>query len=143
MSERPGFNPNQMINFSPKPEGLMRVVERIEYRAGWTFEVKEIDRGQDSYGLTLIIRSLTADSYAPEMARKTKHYFIVPAASYNERTWRRWVFDCVLLVEQHEACEFFKVDGQRPYAPHHGNGENPYVIFERGTDEEARKWPGQ
>jgi hypothetical protein len=36
-----------------------------------------------------------------------------------------------------EACEFFKIGEHRPYAPHHGPGNNPYTIFDHGTREDA------
>lgn len=61
----------------------------------------------------------------------------VPPAAYDRRSWQRWLFDQVLLVEQHEACEFFQVDGRRPYAPNHGPGRNPYTIHELGTAADA------
>ena len=41
-------------------------------------------------------------------------------------------------VERHEACEFFQIDGERPYAPHHGPGNDPYIVFDHGTDEDVR-----
>lgn len=46
-------------------------------------------------------------------------------------------------VEIHEACEFSRFvddDGreERPWAPHHGPGENPYVIFEMGSESDVR-----
>lgn len=32
----------------------------------------------------------------------------VPAAAYNEQSWTRWLLEQILLVEKHEAMEFFK-----------------------------------
>jgi len=43
----------------------------------------------------------------------------------------------LVLVETHEAMEFFKVDKHRPFAPNHGPGRNPYSIHERGSDLDA------
>lgn len=34
--------------------------------------------------------------------------------------------------------EFFVIDGERPYAPNHGPGHDPYTIRETSTDEERR-----
>lgn len=62
----------------------------------------------------------------------------MPPASYNRQSWRRWLFEQVLLVERHEACEFFVVDGERPYAPRHGPGNDPYVVVEYAKDEDRR-----
>ena len=66
------------------------------------------------------------------------HYFPVPPAAYDVRSWRRWLLEQVLLVERHEACEFFQLAGDRPYAPSHGPGNDPYLIRELGTDEDVR-----
>ncbi len=62
----------------------------------------------------------------------------MPPAAYDERSWRRWLFDQIGLVETHERCEFFEVDGDKPYAPSHGFGQDPYIIRELGTEEDQR-----
>lgn len=133
---------NTLMNYqqAPYPTVLARLVEKLEYRR-WRFRLEELDRGQNSTGLTLIITTLGVNSYDPgdwTDNYRVHHYMLVPPAAYNEVSWRRWLLEQVLLVERHEACEFFKIGGVRPYAPHHGPGNDPYVIFERGTDEEAR-----
>lgn len=125
---------------APFPELLAGLVDRLVYRPNWRFRLANHDRGQGSEGLTLIIVTHGYDSYNPKNGEtyRVQHFMPVPPASYNEQSWRRWLFDQCLLVERHECCEFFKIDGKRPYAPHHGPGNDPYVVFERGTDEEAR-----
>lgn len=133
---------NTLMNYqqAPYPTILAKLVEKLEYRR-WRFRLEELDRGQNSTGLTLIITTLGVNSYDPgdwTDDYRVNHYMLVPPAAYNEASWRRWLLEQVLLVERHEACEFFKIGGVRPYAPHHGPGNDPYVIFERGTDEEAR-----
>lgn len=45
----------------------------------------------------------------------------------------RWAFDQLLLVERHEAGEFFTVDGARPFFPHHQLEGSPYVLVDRRT----------
>jgi hypothetical protein len=120
------------------PTLLADLVKRISYKGGWTFELVDMDRGQGSAGLTLNIVIATPDSYDPEgRIRRVAHYVIVPAAAYDERAWIRWLLDQCLLVEQHECCEFFKIDGKRPFSPNHGPGRNPYSILEKGTLEDA------
>lgn len=125
---------------APYPTVLQALVERLEYRPGWSFRLCHYDRGQDSIGLTLIIVTRGYDSYNPDNGEtyRVRHFMPVPPASYNEQSWQRWLLEQCLLVERHECCEFFKIDGKRPYAPHHGPGNDPYIIWERGTDEEAR-----
>lgn len=128
------------FNVAPLPVILANLVGRMQYREGWRFNLVMLDRGQGSIGLTLVITTLGVNSYAPERGNtyRVNHYMPVPPAAYNEQSWRRWLFEQCLLIERHECCEFFKIDGKRPYAPHHGPGNDPYIVFERGTDEEAR-----
>lgn len=120
------------------PTPLTQLVAGLAYKANWHFEVKVTDRGQGSHGLTLCILITTPDSYHPEELRRVMHYMPVPPAAFDRRSWRRWLFDQILLVERHEACEFFQVNGERPYAPHHGPGNDPYIVFDHGTDEDVR-----
>ena len=135
------FNCRSMSSqIAPYPEILATLVESLEYRPNWRFRLVNHDRGQGSQGLTLIIVTHGYDSYNPANGEtyRVQHFMPVPPAAFNEQSWRRWLFDQCLLVERHECCEFFKINGKRPYAPHHGPGNDPYVVFERGTDEEAR-----
>ena len=127
----------KMTQSAPYPHALASLVCRLSYKKGWSFRLAHIDRGQGSEGLTLVIRVDCQNSYAPEEIFRVVHYMIVPAAAYDERAWMRWLLDQVLLVESHEACEFFKVDGKRPYSPNHGPGRNPYSILEKGTARDA------
>lgn len=125
---------------APYPHVLHDLVRRLEYRPGWRIRLEDIDRGQGSLGLTLTVTTQGYDSYHPEQGEtyRVNHYMPVPPAAYDETSWRRWLLEQLLLVERHEACKFFKVGGRRPYAPHHGPGNDPYVVFERGTDLAAR-----
>jgi hypothetical protein len=126
-----------MRQIAPDPS-LAVLVNQLKYKEGWQFTLEDIDRGQGSEGLTLIIQITCQDSYHPEKRMTVLHYMIVPAAAYDERSWCRWLLDQILLVEQHEACEFFMVDNHRPYAPNHGPGNNPYTIFDQGFREDAQ-----
>jgi hypothetical protein len=124
---------------APWPTELEWLVKACKYREGWKFILKpDSDRGQNSNGTTLEIIIDCVDTYAPDEDIRIRHLFIVPAASYNMRSWRRWLFDRILDVEKHEAMEFFQIDGARPYAPNHGPGHDPYIIFEEGTTQEKR-----
>ncbi len=126
-----------MKQIAPAPTILESLVERLSYKKGWTFQLVDKDRGQGSEGLTLIITVRGPDSYHPDQFIAVAHYMIVPAASYNERSWRRWLLDQILLVERHEACEFFQIDGEHVYGPNHGPGNDPYIIFDQGNKEDS------
>lgn len=128
-----------MLQEAPDPEILFRLVAGLTYKPGWYFNLRSIDRGQGSVGLTLDILTCTTNSYHPEQTNyRVHHYMPVPPAAYDERSWRRWLLEQLFLVERHEACEFFVIDGERPYGPHHGPGNDPYIVFDHGTDEEVR-----
>lgn len=76
--------------------------------------------------------------------RYTRHEFVVPVATYDYENWRRWVYDRLCSAALHEVGEWFMDDGVRVFAPHHGNGEDPYVQWQTLPDREARvaKAPG-
>lgn len=128
------------VQYSPFPGELAALVEALEYRPGWVIKLEDKDRGQGSRGLTLVITTKGYDSYNPGNGEtyRVNHYMPVPPAAFNRVSWQHWLFDQCVLVERHECMEFFRINGKRPYAPHHGPGNDPYIVFERGSDEEAR-----
>jgi hypothetical protein len=100
-------------------------------------------REDESNFAVLYIFTYMPDSFKPDEMRHTRHEFVVPVATYHKAAWTRWVFDRFMGIETHEACESFQVDGVRVYAPHHGNGEDPYAFWPGGTREQKRKHPGE
>lgn len=144
-----------MRQVAPDPQPLFELMDKLTYKSNWQFDLLDKDRGQGSEGLTLCIRIVTPDSYHPDRLRSVIHYMPVPPAAYDKRSWQRWLFDQILLVETHEACESFRFEYdtpnqigtellgtnhhiERPYAPSHGPGSDPYLIRELGTDLDAR-----
>jgi hypothetical protein len=131
-----------MVQRAPWPHALEKVLGQTTYKQDVIFQLHTCNRDDGCEGLTLDIICNATDSYAPEHVRRTRHRFIVPAATYDERAWTRWVFDRVIEIEVHEACEFFKVNNVRPYAPTHGAGRNPYVVVEHAGEGESAVPPG-
>lgn len=164
-----GVQENRMTSTAqlfPYPAELEALVHRLRYRPGWEFNLTDWDRGQGSQGLTLIITTCGYDSYHPDRGEtyRVNHYMPVPPASFNQRSWQNWLFEQILLVEKHEAMEFFALwpahcDGElfadtppggedpvmfRPYAPAHGPGNDPYLRLTHGTDLDRRtRYTGQ
>jgi hypothetical protein len=129
------------IQQAPYPTVLEELVAKVKYRPGWRVRLMAgLDRGQGSVGTTLVITTMGFDSYHPESGRdyRVNHYMPVPPAAYDERSWRRWLFEQFLLVERHECMEFFQIGKRRLYAPHHGPGNDCYAVFEHGTAEDVR-----
>ena len=132
-----------LTQIAPYPVALNLILAELTYRPRWNVYLEDMRRGQGSEGLTLVVDALVQDSRAAfptddQMPLiRVHHLFPVPPAAYNMRSWRRWVFDRLLEVERHEAAEFFVVDGERPFAPLHGPGNDPYMVVE-ATPTEAR-----
>lgn len=124
---------------APYPFELADAVEEASYRPGWELRLEDLDRGQGSAGLTLVVTSLGYDTYHPERGEtyRVMHYMPVPPAAFDRRQWERWLLDQLLLIEGHECCEFLVVGGRRPFAPNHGPGRDPYSLREVGSVEDA------
>lgn len=123
---------------APYPDALADLVARLRYRDGFRVHLTHMDRGQGSRGLTLVVNITGPDTYHPERTISVNHLFPVPPAAYDARSWRRWLFDQIGLVELHERCEWFTIDGAKPYAPSHGPGNDPYLVREVGTTDDVR-----
>jgi hypothetical protein len=128
---------NRQVGPDDAADILARLVPRITYKPGWTFELAEISRGQGCEGLTLMIGATVSDSFGNGTVGVLHLMPVLPAA-YDEESWIRWILEQILLVEQHEALEFFRVDGEQPYFPEHGPGRNPYSIAQIKTPEQAQ-----
>lgn len=142
MSTTPRPNPagdGRIGQFAPDPHELRQLVDGLTYKPGWTFTLHDwLDRGQGSVGTTLVITALVLDSYHPASHIRVNHYMPVPPAAFDTRSWRRWLLEQILLVERHEAAEFFAVHEDRPYAPSHAAGNDPYLVRELGTIADQR-----
>lgn len=112
---------------------------REQHPSGYRFTFRRQD--EDNFAI-LEIFSYNPDTFNPSEMRYTRHEFIVPVATYNKQAWTRWVFDCIVKMEMHEITEWFMVDGKRVYAPHHGNGWDPYSFWPGHDVAEKKKHPG-
>ena len=122
---------------APYPQTLFELVSQLDYK-GWRVTLADLDRGQGSKGLTLVITREGPDTYHPEKIIRVNHYMPVPPAAFNAGSWQRWLFEQFLLVETHECAEHFMIGGERAFCPNHGNGEDPYVIHDPTADEARR-----
>ena len=103
---------------------LERLVGQIGFMPGWSFELR-IDPGDR--GLCLVVTLETVDFYDPaHPPYSVTHWLFVPPATHDERSWSRWLLEQILLVQRHEAMEAFTIDGERPFPPGHGGGNDPY-----------------
>lgn len=108
------------------------LVGRLSYRDGWQFKMG------GPGGSVLCVYAHTVDSQARHQRRFTQHQFPAPDGLGDEHAAARWIFDRLLLVERHEAGEFFAVDGRFPFFPHHQDEGSPHELVDRWDD---LTWP--
>lgn len=101
------------------------LVPSLRYKPGWEFKV-----GGPGAGF-LCVFARTPDSMHPGRERTTQHMFRLPDVDRSVEEWARWVFGRLLLVELHEAGEFFQVGVFRPHFPHHQDEGDPYELVDR------------
>lgn len=114
---------------------LRRLVREVRCKPGWSFRLVLEDGG----ALRLVIRVQGTDSARPDDGATIviDHYHPVPTATYNERTWLRWLFEQCRRVENHELGEWFRIGGERPFQPLHGPGECPYTVHDIRPESDA------
>lgn len=124
------------------PPHLPELVKSLSYKPGWEFSLKPFFEGHEERGLAFYVISDTENSLDPSTRIRVRHEFLVPPASWNRDTWAAWILDRVGDVELHERNEFLRIDGVREFAPHHGNGEDPYRTWHVSDYETAKKRAG-
>ena len=141
------MTPMQQTQIAPYPDPLADLVSRLSYREseGWKVWLDDdLQRDKpgrhtgESRGMTLVVQRCGPDSYSPKSVIAVNHYFAVPPATYDARSWQWWLFEQIGLVELHERMESFLIDGKPAYPPAHGPGNSPYLVLEYGTDEDRR-----
>lgn len=124
-------------------DALAQVVSDVAYKEGWSVRLDYIERPTEQYagskGLTLRISAAVPNSVRPGEMTYVEHWMAVPPTSWGRETWVRWVLDQIILVETHEAMEFYAVSGHKPYFPAHGPGRDPYEIALTDAEIERRK----
>jgi hypothetical protein len=142
----------RMTQSAPFPEALDEAVRVLHTYDHWRFRLGHMPRDTEGVwpnekaiteGLTLEIRIAPPDAYHPEKPRPVRHLFIVPAATYDRQSWMAWLLARCEDVQRHELCEHFRLEHvdervERPFAPNHGPGRDPYIVFHYASDEDRR-----
>lgn len=119
------------------PSGLKEIVN--ETKIVWPGWEVFLGRDNEDTGYPVLhIVSDTWDSYDTTKRMRVNHSFLVPMASYNARVWEAWIMERLCDVFRHEAGEILLIDGVRKFAPHHGNGEDPYITWYVGDLADTR-----
>lgn len=116
---------------------LRWLVRHLQYKPGWTLELTEYANEGGPWHRWLRVYVQTPDSLTGAPTTII-HQIAVPdlrelppgPPGTPERFWRRWLLNRLIGIETHEACEFFTVDGVKPFFPPHEPGVDPYVVRE-------------
>lgn len=113
---------------------LARVVAETKCKPGWSFRLVDEDGA-----LRLFIKLVGTDNYDHSKPFVVNHVHPVPVTTYNEKSWRRWIFDQCIRTMNHEIGESLRFGEQelRPFAPMHGPGEDPYTVHEVRSEIDA------
>jgi hypothetical protein len=113
---------------------LARVVLETKCKPGWSFQLVDEDGAK-----RLVITIRGVDNYDHSRPLTINHYHPVPITTYNEKSWRRWIFEQCLRTTNHEIGESLRFGSEelRPFAPMHGPGEDPYTVHEIRPERDA------
>lgn len=112
---------------APYPIALQKIVEESFYEPEWSFTLAVYEREVGGEGLTLRIRFPAPDNCDPAGTIVFLiHDFEVPARTLDDESWAKWVFDCIMLAERHEAMEKFRVAGKQVFFPAHSATSDMY-----------------
>jgi hypothetical protein len=115
---------------------LRKLVGEVQCKPGWSFDLMDEDGA-----LRLVITIPGVDSFNPDRPFTVMHYHPVPTTTFNEKSWRRWIFDQCMRTETHEVSEWLRFGSGdqeiRPFLPTHGPGEDPYANREYRHEDDA------
>lgn len=114
---------------------LNKIVLETSCKPGWTFFLTNDGEGHAE----LIIQIQGRNNYDHTKPFTVNHVHPVPYTTYNEKSWRRWIFDQCIRTMNHEIGESlrFGPNEERPFAPMHGPGEDPYTVHEWRPESDA------
>jgi hypothetical protein len=111
---------------------LARIVAETKCKPGWSFWLADEDGAK-----RLVIQIAGVHNYDHSLPFIVNHYHPVPITTYNEKSWRRWIFEQCIRTMNHEIGESLRFGDVRPFEPLHGPGEDPYTVHEFRPDSDA------
>jgi hypothetical protein len=90
-------------------ESLRELLQTFTYRPGWSFYLERD---------TLVIRANVLNTDNPKETIRVDFGIGLPFPTPHKFDWTRWLFDQIMVVEDHEAREFFKIGGVKVFDPH-------------------------
>ncbi len=116
-------------------EKVESMLKHFTYKEGWAFSIFAHTSHYVSIfelRVRLDVKESSSVVGSPTTVRiLVNHPFPVPAYPMDDKETERWVLDCILMVEQHETCEHFRIGGKAIFYPEHGEGANSYRIIRK------------
>jgi hypothetical protein len=104
---------------------LHSLLSRLKYKPGWEFAIQALG-GMSGQVLKITI-SPQMNAWPPHQDQVGAHQFpIPPIPETDEKFWVGWLRDCIRKAEFHEIDEWFQIDDERPFYPHHFGSGDPY-----------------
>ena len=88
---------------------LKDLLQTFTYRPGWKFFVLDG---------AIHVQAMVIDTDDHERMTPLRFVRPLPQFTRDDFDWTRWLLYIVLEVEDHEAREFFKIDGVKVFDPH-------------------------
>ncbi len=113
-------------------EKVKDLISKLTYKEGWDFSIFS-HFSNTGWLFELRVRLDVKESSSVVGSKTTvrilvNHPFPIPEYPMDDKEAERWLLDCILMVEQHETCEHFRIGGEAIFYPEHGEGANSYRI---------------
>jgi hypothetical protein len=83
---------------------LRKIVAETKCKPNWYFSLVDVD---GALRLHILVKSY--DNFNHDTRFNVIHEHPVPTVTFNEKSWRRWIFDQCMRTEAHEIGENLKV----------------------------------
>lgn len=111
--------------YTPDRATLVEAIDRVTYK-DWKIEHGQTGSDFIRAESTVQITFMADDNFG-SLPRVFAHQFSAPPGRHPVQWWVRWLLDCIIAIERHEAMEQFRVDGAVAFNPHHSLA-GPYVM---------------
>ncbi len=119
------------MNAQSNTEKIFYLINNLTYKESWSFSIGSYASWQKILRIQLKVRDSNSTTQV-----LVDHQFPIPPYFMTYEDAERWMLDCILLVEQHEACEHFRIGERAPFYPDHGPYGHPYRITRKENVEE-------
>lgn len=108
-----------------------QIVGKIKYKPNWRFDW-EIRPDPPAYRCCVQLRTVSSDPrkhfmnerqqdcYETAVIQNTWVFSFEDIETHDAEWYKAHIFDCIMAMEEHEAKEWYRINGQQIYDPHDG-----------------------